>query len=78
MYVFYDVEKSKGRENPKRNKSGCLDLTAYEAIRRADISMEHERLHRMIDMLHALCELNDFHIEEHVVLKDKRTGKVWR
>lgn len=24
------------------------------------------------------CELADFHIEGRVVLKDKRTGKVWR
>lgn len=78
MGVLFDMTNSKGRENPKRNKSGCLDLTAYEAIRRADIEMEHERLHRMVDILHAVCELNDFHIEEHVVLKDKRTGKVWR
>lgn len=41
-------------------------------------SIEHDRLHRMIDILHSVCELNDFHIEEHVVLRDKRTGKVWR
>lgn len=78
MGVLFDATKSKGRNNPKRNKSGCLDLTAYEAIKRADIEMEHERLHRMIDILHTVCELNDFHIEEHVVLRDKRTGKVWR
>lgn len=78
MGVLYDATKSRGRDNPKRNKSGCLDLTAYEAIKRADIEMEHERLHRMIDILHTVCELNDFHIEEHVVLRDKRTGKVWR
>lgn len=78
MSIVFDVTKSKGRDNPKRNKSGCLDLTAYEAIRRADIELEHERLHKMIDILHTVCELNDFHIMEHVVLKDKRTGKVWR
>lgn len=24
------------------------------------------------------CELSDFHIEERIVIKDKRTGKVWR
>lgn len=78
MGVIFDIEQSMGRNNPKRNKSACLDLTAYEAIKHADKELEHERLHRMIDILHTVCELNDFHIMEHVVLKDKRTGKVWR
>ena len=26
----------------------------------------------------ALCELSDFHIEERIVIKDKRTGRIWR
>ena len=78
MGVLFDAMQSKGRDNPKRNTSGCMDLTAYEAIKKIDAEMEFDRLHRMIDILHTVCELNDFHIMEHVVLKDKRTGKVWR
>lgn len=78
MGVLYDATQSRGRENPKRNKSACLDKTAYEAIRRADVEYEHDRLHKMLYLLHKVCELNDFHIEERVVLKDKRTGKVWK
>ena len=34
MGVLFDATQSKGRENPKRNKSACLDLTAYEAIKK--------------------------------------------
>lgn len=78
MGVLFDAMQSKGRENPKRNKEGYLDLTAYEGIKRADMELEHERLHEMIDILHSVCEANDFCIIEHVVLKDKRTGRVWR
>ena len=78
MGFLYNAENSKGRENPKRNQSGCLDLTAYYAIKRADIELEHDRLHKMIDILHAVCELNDFCIIDRVALKDKRTGKIWR
>ena len=36
------------------------------------------RFHQLLNMLFSLCELADFHIEGRVVLKDKRTGKVWR
>lgn len=78
MDVLFDAMKSKGRENPKRNKSGYLDLTAYEGIKRADSKLERERLRKMLDILHSVCKENDFCIIEHVVLKDKRTGKVWR
>lgn len=78
MGILFNALQSKGKENPKRNKSGYLDITAYEAIKKVDVESEHERLHRMIDILHAVCEINDFHIVEHVVLKDKRTGRIWR
>ena len=36
------------------------------------------RFHQLLNTLFSLCELADFHIEGRVVLKDKRTGKVWR
>ena len=78
MGILFDAEKSMGRENPKRNMSACLDLTAYEAIKHADAAMERERLHRILDILHMVSELNDFQIEGRIVLKDKRTGKIWR
>lgn len=77
MGILYDVS-IKDKKLSKFNKSGCLDLTAYEAIIHVDAERERERLHAMIDILHAVCELNDFHIEEHVVLKDRRTGKIYR
>lgn len=30
MGVLFDAMQSKGRENPKRNKEGVLDLTAIK------------------------------------------------
>lgn len=47
-----------------------------------DVEQEQDkddaRFHQLLNMLFSLCELADFHIEGRVVLKDKRTGKVWR
>ncbi len=63
-------------KDPKRNASGCLDLTAYEAIK--NIDKESERFHKLLATIFSICELSDFAIEGRIVLKDKRTGKVWR
>lgn len=76
----------------KRNGSGYLDPTAYQAIMNADAvsSMEkadrfkcrekdsEDRLNKLLAAIFAICDAADFHIEERIVVKDKRTGKVWR
>lgn len=58
----------------RRNASGYTDPTAYEAIMNADDA----RFHRLLDTIFNICELSGFHLEGRVVLRDKRTGKVWR
>ena len=60
----------------KRNTSGYVDPTAYEAIK--NIDAETERFQKLLNAIFAICELSGFHIEERIVIKDKRTGKVWR
>lgn len=76
----------------KRNGSGYLDPTAYQAIMNADAvsSVEksdrfkrrekdsEDRLNKLLAAIFAVCDAADFHIEERIVVKDKRTGKVWR
>lgn len=37
-----------------------------------------ERLNKLLAAIFAICDAADFHIEERIVVKDKRTGKVWR
>lgn len=59
-----------------KNGSGYLDPTAYEAIKNAD--GDAERFHKLLDVIFAICELSGFHLEGRIVLKDKKTGKVWR
>lgn len=64
------------KDDLRRNAEGYLDLTAYEAMR--NIERDEDRFHKLLDTIFTLCELSDFHIEERIVIKDKRTGKVWR
>lgn len=69
-----------GRENdPRRNGSGYIDLTAYDAIRNADRDADAEvRFKKLINTIFYICELAGFHIEGRIELKDKKTGKVWK
>lgn len=60
----------------RRNAEGYSDPTAYEALK--NMEQEEERFHKLLDIIFALCELLDFHIEERIVIKDKRTGRIWR
>ena len=64
----------------KRNGSGYFDPTAYKAIKRIenDSDPDAERFHKLLNSIFNICELSDFHIEERLVIRDKRTGKIWR
>ena len=37
-----------------------------------------QRFNDFLTAIFAICDLSDFHIEERIVVKDKRTGKIWR
>lgn len=60
----------------RKNAEGYSDPTAYEAIKRLD--NDSERLDNLLKAIFAVCEASDFHVEERIVLKDTRTGKIYR
>lgn len=60
----------------RKNSEGYPDLTFYEAMRSVD--RDHERFQKLLDTIFSICELAGFHIEERIVIKDKKTGKIWR
>lgn len=64
------------KDNARKNAEGYSDPTVHQAIRNIDV--EEDRFHKLLDTIFAICELSDFHIEERIVIKDKRTGRVWR
>lgn len=61
---------------PHQNDEGYPDLTAYEAIRKADD--DYARFRKLLDTIFSICELSGYHVEERLVIKDLKTGKVWR
>lgn len=68
-----------GSKDPRRNASGYLDLTAYKAIEKADRDADAERRYKkLLSTIFYICELAGFRIEGRLILKDKKTGKVWR
>lgn len=60
----------------RKNAEGYLDLTAYDAMR--NVEKEEERFRKLLDTIFSICELAGFHIEERIVIKDKKTGRIWR
>ena len=60
----------------RRNASGCVDPTAYQAIKNLD--REDDDFHKLLRTIFNICELSGFQIEGRIVLVDKVTGKVWR
>lgn len=60
----------------RRNGSGYADPTACEAMQ--NILDEKARLQKVLTAIFAVCDAADFHIEERIVIRDNRTGKVYR
>ena len=67
---------SKNDYDLKRNASGYFDPTAYAALKKID--EENERFQKLLSTIFYICDLAGFRIEGRIVLRDKRTGKVWR
>ena len=67
----------------RRNGSGYVDPTACKAIRNVmkeekKKSSSDQRFEDFLITIFTICELSDFHIEGRIIVKDKRTGKIWR
>ena len=67
------------RDDARCNGEGYHDPTAYEAIKNVDgFDESAERFKKLLRMIKDICRLSGFELEERVVLRDTRTGKVWR
>jgi hypothetical protein len=67
------------KKDPRRNASGYMDLTAYEAIRNVEREAEvEERFKKLLNTIFSICELAGFRVEGRIALQDKKTGKIWR
>lgn len=67
------------RDPEKYNSSGCKDMTAYKAIKHIENEEKSEiRVHKLLKQIFRLCEAYGFHLECRLVLRDTKTGKIWR
>ena len=61
-----------------RNSEHYPDPTAYEGIKRAEgMDEDYKRCYKLIGCILRICELSGFKLESRLVLRDKRSGKVW-
>lgn len=61
--------------NPKKYSEGYSDPTTYAALKNIE---EGERVVKLIRTLTYICGLAGYTVESRIVLRDKRTGKVWK
>lgn len=64
------------KDTIRENGSGYSDPTAYKAICKSD--RDQERFEKFLRTVFSMAELAGFHIEERIVVTDKRTGRTWR
>lgn len=72
-------------KDPRRNESGCLDLTAYEAIKKVDKegkkhskNERNEEVYEAIKLVKNMLRKFDLIVINRIEIKDKRTNKVYR
>lgn len=53
-----------------------MDPTAYLAIKHTED--ENVKFQKLLDTIFNICELSGFHIEGRIVIKSKKTGRVWK
>lgn len=72
------VKKNVSNEKDlKYNGQHYIDLTAYDAIKHMD-SEENERFNKTLHILKSICDIAGFSIENRIILKDNKTGRIWR
>lgn len=66
----------KYRERMDRNSEGYHDPTPYYSLKKE--RLDEERFKRLMATIFYICENAGFHIEERIVIRDNRTGKIYR
>lgn len=71
-------EKHEQNENPKKNVEGYSDMTPHEAIKNMNYKQEIGRVHKLVHTIFYICNLAGFDVVERIVLRDRKTGKIWK
>lgn len=58
---------------------GQVGRTEYNTQKTTDESdYEQRRVNSLLHVIFKICELSGYWVEERIVLKDRKTGKIWR
>lgn len=84
-----EIKTKKQNFGYKRNANGDRDMvryskriegkTDYNTQKTTDMTdYEQRRVNSLLHVIFKICELSGFWVEERIVLKDRKTGKIWR
>lgn len=80
--MSYIPIKDKDKDNPITNQEGYMDLTRHDAVENIEKEererREAGRVTKLVHTIFYICNIAGFDVAERIVLKDKRTGRVWR
>ena len=63
-------------KDPRKNASGCSDLTAYNAIQNVD--EEEEEFKKLLRTLRYICNVAGFEFDGRVCIRNKESGRVYK
>ena len=66
----------KNEKDIRKNKEGYNDPTPYSVLKKEQ--RDEERFQRLLATIFYICENAGFHIEERIVVRDLKTGKIYR
>lgn len=67
-----NVAKVGGRKHWENKTEYNTQKTTEES------DFEQRRVNSLLHVIFKICELSGFWVEERIVLKDRKTGKIWR
>ena len=79
-FVCRRVPNGDGIERSKyRYIKEAVGTIEHNTVKTTDESdYEQRRVNGLLHVIFKICELSGFWVEERIVLKDRKTGKIWR
>lgn len=67
----------RNKDDIKKNGSKVYDPTAWKAIQKVEKEAQ-ERYDRTMEIIEDICEKAGYEIVDQIVLREKKSGRVWR
>lgn len=77
-FVVEDDNQKDYYEHKRQNHEGYSDETHFEAEDRIEYERQKRRVAKVIQHIMYICNLAGYHVDSRIVLRDRKTGKVWR